>query len=96
MKRPPSALAQLSNWVAVMVKPPSIPGRVLLNMSAVSIRMGLLASSKLTMTFQKYKNDFVERFDEQIKQFKTILGHVGLYVGLIAYTAVGAWVRIFP
>ena len=48
------------------------------------------------MTFQKYKNDFVERFDEQIKQFKTILGHVGLYVGLIAYTAVGAWVRIFP
>ena len=46
------------------------------------------------MTFnEKFKKDFLERFDDQIKQFKTILGHVGLYVGLIAYTAVGAWVR---
>ena len=48
------------------------------------------------MTFMEtFKRDFLERFDDQIKQFKTILGHVGLYVGLIAYTAVGAWVRIF-
>ena len=39
---------------------------------------------------QKFK--FLDRFEEQIKTLKTVLGHVGLYVGLIAYTALGAWV----
>ncbi len=44
-------------------------------------------------TFNKYKEEFTERFDEQIKQLKTVLSHVGLYVGLIIYTALGAWVK---
>ena len=39
---------------------------------------------------QKFK--FLDRFEEQIMTLKTVLGHVGLYVGLIAYTALGAWV----
>ena len=44
------------------------------------------------MTLGK-KFKFLDRFEEQIKTLKIVLGHVGLYVGLIAYTALGAWVR---
>ena len=45
----------------------------------------------MTMTLsQKFK--FLDQFEEQIKTLKTVLSHVGLYVGLIAYTALGAWV----
>jgi hypothetical protein len=33
-----------------------------------------------------------EKFEAEIKKLKTVLGHVGLYVGLIAYTALGALV----
>ena len=40
---------------------------------------------------QRFK--FLDRFEEQIKTLKTVLSHVGLYVGLIVYTALGAWVR---
>ena len=42
---------------------------------------------------QRFK--FLDRFEEQIKTLKTVLSHVGLYVGLIVYTALGAWVRAF-
>jgi len=45
------------------------------------------------MTYmQKFKKDFLERYDVQIEQFKTVLGHLAMYIGLIAYTAVGAWI----
>jgi len=39
---------------------------------------------------QKFK--FLDRFEEQIKTLKTVLGHLGLYVGLVAFTALGAWI----
>ena len=41
---------------------------------------------------QKFK--FLDRFEEQIKTLKTVLGHLGLYVGLVAFTALGAWVSV--
>ncbi len=57
---------------------------------------GKYCESKMTnqkmKTFSKYKEEFTERFEEQIKQLKVVLSHVGLYVGLIIYTALGAWV----
>jgi hypothetical protein len=34
----------------------------------------------------------LEKFPEQVKLLKTVLSHVGLYVGLIIYTALGAWI----
>jgi len=40
-----------------------------------------------------FKFEFLEKFETQIKTLKTVLGHVGLYVGLIAYTALGALVK---
>ena len=40
-----------------------------------------------------FKLELPEKFEAQIKKIKTVLGHVGLYVGLIAYTALGALVR---
>jgi hypothetical protein len=39
---------------------------------------------------QKFK--FLDRFEEQIKTLKTVLSHLGLYIGLVAFTALGAWV----
>ena len=39
-----------------------------------------------------FKFEFLDKFSTQIKTLKTVLGHVGLYVGLIAYTALGALV----
>ena len=34
------------------------------------------------MTFmQKFKKDFLERYDVQIEQFKTVLGHLAMYIG---------------
>ncbi len=41
-----------------------------------------------------FKFEFLEKFPTQIKTLKTVLGHVGLYVGLIAYTALGALVIV--
>lgn len=39
---------------------------------------------------QKFK--FLDRFEEQIKTLKTVLSHLGLYIGLVAFTALGAWI----
>ncbi len=39
-----------------------------------------------------FKFELPEKFEAEIKKLKTVLGHVGLYVGLIAYTALGALV----
>lgn len=36
---------------------------------------------------------FQRRFESQFKDLKVVLSHLGLYVGLIIYTAIGAWVR---
>ena len=34
------------------------------------------------MTYmQKFKKDFLERYDVQIEQFKTVLGHLAMYIG---------------
>ena len=40
-------------------------------------------------------SEFFRKFETQIKTLKTVLSHVGLYIGLIAYTALGALVRFF-
>ena len=46
-------------------------------------------SSKMA---RKFKFAFLERFKDEIAQLKTVMSHLGLYCGLILYTAVGAWV----
>ena len=40
-------------------------------------------------------SEFFRKFETQIKTLKTVLSHVGLYIGLIAYTALVALVRFF-
>ncbi len=42
----------------------------------------------------KSKLDFplLNKFKEKVQEFKGVLSHLGLYVGLILYTAIGAWV----
>ena len=34
----------------------------------------------------------LNKLRDKVKEFKTVLSHLGLYVGLILYTAIGAWV----
>ena len=51
-------------------------------------------SSKLTHKFKCNSwTRFQKRFDSQLKDLKVALSHLGLYLGLIVYTAIGAWVR---
>ena len=40
----------------------------------------------------RFHLEFLDKFEPQIKQFKKVCSHLGLYVGLLLYTAVGAWV----
>ena len=49
---------------------------------SVEIFINSLPISFAIMTFmQKFKKDFLERYDVQIEQFKTVLGHLAMYIG---------------
>ena len=37
-------------------------------------------------------NRFKERFESQIADAKAVFDHLKLYIGLLVYTALGAWV----
>lgn len=52
----------------------------------------------MSKTGQKIMEDstmksYLEKFRGRFDQVKKIIGHVGLYVGLIVFTALGALVR---
>ena len=41
---------------------------------------------------QLFQFEFMKQHEDKIKQLKSVGSHLGLYVGLILYTAIGAWV----
>ena len=41
----------------------------------------------------KFDFPLLNKFKAKVEEFKGVLSHLGLYVGLIFYTAIGAWVR---
>ena len=46
------------------------------------------------MAFSKLSNHpAVNKIKEKVEKFKGVLNHLGLYVGLILYTVIGAWVQ---
>ena len=43
---------------------------------------------------QLFQFEFMKQHEDKIKQLKSVGSHLGLYVGLILYTAIGAWVSL--
>ncbi len=45
------------------------------------------------MAKSKLDIPIINRLKEKIQEFKGVISHFGLYIGLVLYTAIGAWVK---